>query len=615
VARSLRSLAALITAMPNARVPVTTLTVIAVVAFALRLVYLSQLDDSPLLSVLMGDARVYDEWAMRIAGGEWLGKEIFYQTPLYPYLLGCVYAIAGHDPGVVRVIQAALGAASCVLIALAGSRFFNARDGAIAGLVLAIYPPAIFFDGLIQKSSLDLFLTSAMLALLGEFQARRRWTWLAAAAAVTGALVLNRENAFVLFPVVAVWLLVAFGDVPARTRVTWIAAFAGAGFLVLLPVGLRNAHVGGEFVLSTSQLGPNFYIGNNPGASGSYESLVPGRGDPIFERADATALASKDAGRPLSPTEVSRYWLRRSFGYIRAQPLDWLRLSGRKLLLTVNAAEISDTESIEAYAASAPLLRALQWLDFGVVLPLAAFGAWMCRRDWRRQLLLYLMIAGMILAVAAFFVVARYRHPIAPLVMLFAGAGVGSLRAMREGVAAAIAAGAIAIVAHLPMKVVHDQTYINLGAYLLDNGRAGDAVPWLRIAVVVDPSDPTAQESLAIALMKAGEGNAAEAIPHFTEAVRLQPASYATRINFGTALCRIGRIDECLVQFQEAERLDPKSIDAPLMAARAHAAAGRFDAALVSLEKAQAIATATGQTDRARELAVMIQQTKAAIGR
>src|SRR6185436_5306344 len=150
----------------------------------------------------MGDARVYDEWAVRIAGGEWMGQEIFYQTPLYPYLLGVIYAIAGHDPGVVRVVQACLGAGSCVLLALAGRRFFTERDGLIAACILAIYPPAIFFDGLIQKSSLDLFLTTAILALLGEWQARvpderRRWPWLTAAGMLTATLVLNRENALV----------------------------------------------------------------------------------------------------------------------------------------------------------------------------------------------------------------------------------------------------------------------------------------------------------------------------------------------------------------------------------------------------------------------------------
>ena len=639
--------------MSNTRLSVKAVAAIAAFALALRIVYLLQLEGSPLLSVLMGDARVYDEWAWRIAGGDWLGAEVFYQTPLYPYVLGAVYAIAGHDPAAVRVIQAVLGAASCALLAVAGARFFTARDGIAAALLLAIYPPAIFFDGLIQKSSLDVFLIAAILALLGEFQARRRRSWLIAAAAATGALVLNRENAFVLFAVVPVWLFLAFTDVPRRTRAALALAFVGAGFLTLLPVGARNAYVGGEFVLSTAQLGPNFYIGNHPHASGSYESLLPGRGDPIYERTDAAALASQAAGRTLSAGEVSRYWLRRSFDYIRAEPLDWLRLSGRKLLLTLNAAEISDTESIEAYTDAASLLRALSWLDFGVVLPLAALGAWLCRHRWRQQLLLYLMAGGLIVAVAAFFVVARYRHPIAPIVILFAGAGLGGLlqiRGLTRGwLPAVAAAGVVALVAHLPMTVVHDQTSLNLGSHFLDQGKPQEALPLLTKAVTVDPQDPVARAQLGLAWVQLGRPRDAiphlreasrlqpdsadmhsnlalalvedrptdygEALEHFREAVRLKPDRYTTRMNYGGGLCAAGRLDECLAQYEEGARLNPSSPDPPYYAARVYAQAGRLEDALASLEKAHAIAVSAGQADRAQELAEIIRQTKAAIGR
>ena len=52
-----------------------------------------------------------------------------------------------------------------------------------------------------------------------------------------------------------------------------------------MPVGLRNKAVGGEFHLTTSQLGPNFYIGNHAGAIGTYEALVVGHGSAADERA------------------------------------------------------------------------------------------------------------------------------------------------------------------------------------------------------------------------------------------------------------------------------------------------------------------------------------------
>ena len=89
------------------------------IALAVRLVHIWQIRDAPFFSILMGDSRAYDEWAQRIARGDWLGHDVFYQAPLYPYLLGTMYAIAGRDLFVVRVGQAVMGSLSCVLLALA----------------------------------------------------------------------------------------------------------------------------------------------------------------------------------------------------------------------------------------------------------------------------------------------------------------------------------------------------------------------------------------------------------------------------------------------------------------------------------------------------------------
>lgn len=313
-------------------------------ALILRLLYLGELSGTPLFSVVIGDGRQYVAWAKEVAGGQWIGTSVFYQAPLYPYVLALIFRVAGESLFVVRLVQAVLGAASCVLVAHAGRRFFDDRSGRVAGWLLAVYPPAIFFDGLLQKSSLDLFLVSLTLALLGEFVSRRGWAPLAGAGAALGALVLNRENARVLYPVVVLWIWWYFGDAPARMRAAWMAAFTAAALAVVVPVGLRNHHVGGEFLISSSQAGSNFYIGNHAGAHGSYEPLVPNRGNVAFERDDATRLAQKAAGRSLSPGEVSDYWLGRALADIRSQPAAWLRLLGRKLLLTFSAAELVDTE-------------------------------------------------------------------------------------------------------------------------------------------------------------------------------------------------------------------------------------------------------------------------------
>ncbi|MDP2054652.1 MAG: hypothetical protein Q8L75_13525, partial [Acidobacteriota bacterium] len=71
--------------------------VIFTVALAVRLLHLLQIQPSPFFDVLLGDAHGYDEWARRLAAGDWVGTEVFYQAPLYPYFVGGVYAVFGRD--------------------------------------------------------------------------------------------------------------------------------------------------------------------------------------------------------------------------------------------------------------------------------------------------------------------------------------------------------------------------------------------------------------------------------------------------------------------------------------------------------------------------------------
>src|SRR6266567_4082858 len=155
----------------------TVLLGVWVAAFCIRCLYLWQIHHAPFFDLRIGDGEAYHLWARRIAGGDWLGEGVFYQAPLYPYFLALIYRLLDDSATTVRLIQALIGAGSCALIAAAGISLYG-RRGAIAGIGLAIYPPAIFLDGLIEKSSLVTFFTATLLALLSISPARmtsRRW--------------------------------------------------------------------------------------------------------------------------------------------------------------------------------------------------------------------------------------------------------------------------------------------------------------------------------------------------------------------------------------------------------------------------------------------------------
>src|ERR1044071_2524760 len=82
---------------PASQSPLRWTIVIFSAALSLRLLYLFQIQTIPLFYFLAGDGRTYDEWAQRIAAGDWVGSGVFYQPPLYPYFLAALQVMFGHN--------------------------------------------------------------------------------------------------------------------------------------------------------------------------------------------------------------------------------------------------------------------------------------------------------------------------------------------------------------------------------------------------------------------------------------------------------------------------------------------------------------------------------------
>jgi len=536
-------------------------------AFAVRAAHVVSIGNAPFARLLIGDARSYDRWAREIAAGDWIGHQTFYQAPLYPYTLAAVYKVAGADPMRVRWVQAALGALACVALAVAGRRWLDDRAGLVAGALLALYPPAIFFDGLIQKASLDNFLMCSLLAVLGAYARRRSTRLLVPAGAILGLFALTRENALVFLAILVCWLPFFLNDRPVREIAASVLLLIAGVAIVLLPVGIRNRVVGGEFLVTTSQAGPNFYIGNGEQATGRYVPIVPGREMPEFERTDATAVAERAAGHSLTPGQVSSFWWSRSFAAIRAHPGQWATLLGKKALLTWNRAELPDTEALEVYRDYSFVLRVLgTMLGFGILCALGAAGMVVAWSRTPRPTLLYPMLFGFSAAVALFYVFARYRFPMVPILALFgACALVASWDGWRAGlrkpaaapVSAALLAGAVALLPIVPGRGSRGLAYENLGIGFSDAGDAKRSAEFFRTAIDLEPREPGPHYNLAVALMRLGETE--QAATELETTLRLDPANAPAHDNLGTLLAEHGDLADAAKHFREAYRSDPSS--------------------------------------------------------
>src|SRR5258708_7885864 len=103
----------------------------------------------------------------------------------------------------------------------------------------------------------------------------------------------------------------------------------------------------------------------------------------------------------------------------------------RKVALLGNATEMLDTESQEAHAEYSLPLRVLGLAGhFGVLVPLAVLGV-VVTWPMRRQLwILYAMTIAYAASVVFFYVFARYRYPLVPMLILFAAAGLTDMAAL-----------------------------------------------------------------------------------------------------------------------------------------------------------------------------------------
>ena len=559
---------------PPPRLSGSALALIFATALVLRGIVVLELAQAPFFSTPIGDSLGYHLWAERLAGGDWIGSEIFYQAPFYPYLLGVLYSVTGANPLWAKLAQIVLESFSCVLLAGAGARFFaSPRVGLWAGFLATAYAPAIFFTTLLQKATLSFFLTSAALNLLSHIQRSERSSFrLAMLGLVLGLLALTRENALIFIILVLVWLVVRVRAFPRRKAAAWIALFVLGVGLPLASVGLRNSIVGGDFTLTTSQFGTNFFIGNNANAKGFYLPLRFFRGNVKHERDDAVEMAEEALGRTLSPGEVSAFWTGKTFEYIREQPIDWLALMTRKALLVFNRVEAADTEDIAAYRDFSIGLDTLaRVFHFGILLPLAVAGLSLSRRRWRDLWLLYAMIGFYAASLTLFFLFARYRIPLIPPILLFAAVGIEELRDVfrRSDRAALIRtglfAGAAVVVTNLPLTDTDTQlaaSYKNFAAVMIEREDFSKAVAYFERSIEIRPDVAGTHQGRAEAL--ADLGRLEEARTSYERLLVLDPESFPGHVGLGRLQLAESEFEAGIASLEQAARLKPRMIQ-PLL--------------------------------------------------
>jgi hypothetical protein len=179
---------------------------------------------------------------------EWYGGKTYHQEPLYAWFVAAIKAVSGKALLPVYIIQLLLGVFSTWLIMLLGRHYAGALAGLAGGLLFALYSPAILYDAVLLRTTLQTALLLGMVWTAEHLLLGKRLAWLMGLLGGIGYLL---ASTFMLLwiPLVARWLYLRHGDL----RVAWQTATV-FGLCVGLLV-FRNVTVGAP-AFAISSVGP-----------------------------------------------------------------------------------------------------------------------------------------------------------------------------------------------------------------------------------------------------------------------------------------------------------------------------------------------------------------------
>jgi tetratricopeptide (TPR) repeat protein len=549
--------------------------VVGLVSLSAQAFYLCEIADTDSFNVPIIDSDQYHQAAVGFSEGKPLDDDAFWQPPLFPFLLGCLYRACGVNIALAKIGLAILGAGSCLLLWRLGATLFAPRVGLLAGLMLAVYGPFIFFATELLPAGLGIFLTLLSLVLWTGSLHRPAWYRWAILGMAVGAGTLTIPNAAVVGVLAAGGLLI----VAIRDRCPASAGHAAwvlLGFsLLVAPVTIRNYRVSGRAVLISTNGGINFFIGNNP----QRDRTVAIRPGEYWQR-----LGRESYGQaPVSRATQDDYFWKRGIRYAFSDPIGFAKGMAEKAILFLNAREVPRNIDVYVRRDDSTLLQLLCWkapwfaFPAGFVIPLAIVGLLVCRgstsaKPWqlRGKLALAAFAVAYALSVVLFFVTSRYRLPLMPTILLFAAAFIAqtwdALRS-RSGeralgrIARTSAALAVATIAvNWPVRTPTD--HINFaaeremcfGQAFSAAGALDKAEDRLRTALALDAEYGAATANLANVMAK--QGNLAEAEHLALRARMLDRNSLEACWTLADVLHRQQRLPEATALFREALAVD-----------------------------------------------------------
>ena len=406
----------------NAAAPKLALPLIILTALGLRLLHIFSSVDNPFLYALSPDELYYLDFARDVvSGGLGLGPGLNFMDPLYGYILGAVMWVTGDDLFLVRLLQAGVDTFSVYLIYRIGSELAAPRAGLLAAAAYAICGTAIFYSGLLLKTTWVASFCLLWVFLLLRGERRGVWLWLGIGAFVS-LCVLLRSPLLLLAPASIAWI--AWRDWQEKNRMAPKLVAFGVGLVLVMSLSaLRQQAITGQWQWLPANGGINLYQVYNPqyAATGRVMpdfvlSLNPREMQFYFIKE-----AERRTGRPMSLSDTNAFFSDAALGHMRENPAAVVRHLTGNLVSFFGGYEPPINRSYYVDRLYSSILR-LPLAGYSLLLALGGIGLVVAVRRDARSLVLWIPISVALITYTVFFDFSRFRFPAVP--MLAVGAGI-----------------------------------------------------------------------------------------------------------------------------------------------------------------------------------------------
>lgn len=331
------------------------------------------------------------------------------QLPFYPLVLALVYSLFSSPLcfWIVKFIQVIFSAATCGVIYLIALQLFNKKAATVAGFISSIYPVFILNNARMYPETFFTFWLALSVLYLTILKDGTSLKNLLIAGVLIGITLLNSNVAAPMLPFIGIYLLLLAGTWSEKIKRALLVMTAA--FVIVSPWLVRNYFAFNEFPMMKSTAGLNFWLGNNPKATGTF--FLPG-GESIY------SILPKEffEGFKLSETEQDRLLYNDALSYVKRNP------SHFAMLFLKRAYYFTWFAPDNLVSKEGRLYKKLFKLPYGFILICAIIGVFL---SWKERLPDIYLLCSIILSVVflySVFIVGhlRYRMPIEPYLIILA---------------------------------------------------------------------------------------------------------------------------------------------------------------------------------------------------